>query len=44
MYLPGNLHKSQRRIQMVADGILGEGFNFGVRQARSAKVGEGVFE
>ena len=44
MHLASDFAETEGRIEMVADGVLGDGFNFGVRQAGGAEVIQGVLE
>ena len=44
MDLPGDLDEAEGRVEAVADGVLGEGFDFGVGQAGGAEVAQGVLD
>src|SRR5262245_19672975 len=44
MDLAGNLRKAERGVKVVADGVLGEGLDFGVSEAGGAEVTHGVLE
>src|SRR2546421_4561123 len=44
MHLAGNFEEAERWIEVIADGILGERFDFGVAEAGGAEVIEGVLD
>ena len=44
MDLAGDFEEAERGIQVIADSVLGEGFDFGVGQAGGSEVIEGVLE